>query len=96
MIIRQCSHDYDITIHLNNKKGMVKTFSLVDGTPTTITYPNSKQYFLLVDGEIVRRSNSFKTIEEEYVKEVAKKTSHGHGRIDLSKHKLVNNKVVSK
>ena len=34
--------------------------------------------------------------EEEYVKEVAKKTSHGHGRIDLSKHKLVNNKVVSK
>ncbi len=96
MIIRQCSHDYDITIHLNNKKGIVKTFSLVDGTPATITYPNSKQYFLLVDGEIVKRSDSFKTIEEEYVKEVAKRTSDGHGRIDLSKHKLINNKVVNR
>jgi len=47
-----------------------------------------------VDGKIVKRSDSFETIETEYVSEVAKKTSKGHGRIDLVKHKLVNNKVT--
>jgi hypothetical protein len=44
----------------------------------------------------VRRSDSFETIEEEYVKEVAKKTDKGHGRIDIVKHKIVNNKVQNR
>ena len=96
MIIRQCAQDYDIAIHLNNKKGLVKTVSLVNGTIATITYPSSKKYFLWVDGEIIKKSDSFITIEEEYVKEVAKKTPNGQGRIDLVKHKLVDNKVVSR
>ncbi|QDP61161.1 MAG: hypothetical protein Unbinned3325contig1000_46 [Prokaryotic dsDNA virus sp.] len=96
MIIRQCDQGYDVVIHLNNKKGMTKTISFVDGSISTIKYPNSKKYFLLVDGEIVKRSDSFVTIEEEYIKEVAKKTSTGRGRIDISKHKLVNNRVVER
>ena len=70
MIIRQCDQGYDVVIHLNNKKGMTKTISFVDG--------------------------SISTIEEEYIKEVAKKTSTGRGRIDISKHKLLNNRVVER
>ena len=93
MIVRRCSHDYDVVIFLNKSQGMTKTVPRADGTTTTITYPNSKRYFLWVDDEIVRRSDSFETIEEEYVKEVAKKTDKGHGRIDIVKHKIVNNKV---
>ena len=68
MIVRRCSHDYDVVIFLNKSQGMTKTVPRADGTTTTITYPNSKRYFLWVDDEIVRRSDSFETIEEEYVK----------------------------
>tara|TARA_R100001443_G_scaffold16333_1_gene26337 strand:+ start:21 stop:311 length:291 start_codon:yes stop_codon:yes gene_type:complete len=94
MIIRKCAQDFDVVIHLNNRKGMIKKVALADGTFASITYPNSKKFFLLVDGEIVKKSDSFKTIEEEYVKEVKKKTPLGQGRIDLVKHKLIDNKVT--
>lgn len=94
MIVRKCAHNYDVTIHLNNKKGLIKKIKKVDGSLVTITYPQSKKYFLWVDGEIIKKSDSFETIEKEYVKEVAKKTSNGNGRIDLVKHKLIDNKVV--
>ena len=96
MIVRKCAQDFDVVIHLNNKKGMTKKVALADGTYTLITYPNSKKFFLWVDGEIVKKSDSFKTIEEEYVKEVAKKTPLGQGRIDIVKHKLIDNKVVAR
>jgi hypothetical protein len=76
---------------------MVKTIELEDGTLSTLTYPSSaKDYFLWVDGEITKRSDSFETCEEEFVKECAKKHSDGHGRIDLNKHKLINSKVVTR
>jgi len=94
MIVRRCAQDYDVVIHLNNKPGMTKTVALSDGSTATLTYPSAKKYFLFVDGEIVKRSDSFETIETEYVSEVAKKTENGHGRIDIVKHKLVNNKVT--
>ena len=94
MIVRRCAQDYDVVIHLNNTPGMTKTVALSDGSTATLTYPTSKKYFLFVDGEIVKRSDSFETIENEYVSEVAKKTDKGHGRIDLVKHKLVNNVVT--
>ena len=94
MIVRRCVQDFDIVIHFNNKKGMTKKVLLSDGTYTSITYPDSKKFFLWVDGEIIKKSDSFKTIEEEYVKECSKKHSKGLGRIDIVKHKLINNKVV--
>ena len=96
MIIR-CAYDHDVVIHFNNKKGMTKKVKLADGTFTTLTYPSSKNYFLRNGESIIKKSDSFKTIEEEYVKECEKlKDSDNHGRIDISKHKLINNKVVSK
>ena len=94
MIVRY-AHDNDVVIHLNNKQGMTKNLKLNDGTLFSLTYPSSKKYFLRVGKEIIKKSDSFKTIEEEYVKECEKlKDSDNHGRIDIVKHKLVNNKVV--
>ena len=99
MIVRY-AHDNDVVIHLNNKKGMSKkvkladgtfiTLTYPDGTKETLTYPSSYTYFVDVDGEIVKKSNSFKVIEEFYVSECAKKHSDGHGRLIIGKHKLVN------
>ena len=74
---------------------MKKTIQLANGDTSTLTYPSAaKDYFVWVDGEITKRSDSFKTCEEEFVKECAKKPSGGHGRIDIVKHKLIDNKVA--
>ena len=96
MIIR-CAHDNDVVIHLNNKQGMIKNLKLNDGTLFSLTYPSSKKYFLRVGEEIIKRSDSFKTIEEEYVKQCnSLKDSDSHGRIDIVKHKIIENKVVNR
>ena len=95
MIVRRCAQGHDVVIHRNNKPGMKKTIQLANGDMSTLTYPSAaKDYFLWVDGEIVKRSDSFETIEEEYVKEIPNKRNDGHGRIDIVKHKIVNGKVA--
>ena len=95
MIVRRCAQDHDVVLHKNNKPGMVKSVQLADGSMSTITYPSAaKDYFLWVDGEITKRSDSFKTCEEEYIKECAKKHAEGHLQKDIVKHRLVNNKVT--
>jgi hypothetical protein len=97
MIVRRCAKGHDVVLHKNTKPEMVKTVQMSDGTISTLTYPSSaKDYFLWVDGEIVKRSDSFITCEEEYVKECAKKHLDGHGRMDIIKHKLVNNVVTNR
>tara|TARA_X000001382_G_C3108773_1_gene159152 strand:- start:452 stop:730 length:279 start_codon:yes stop_codon:yes gene_type:complete len=90
MIVRKCAQDHNVVIHLNNKPGMVKKIS----DTKTLTYPNSKKYFLVVDSKIKTKSDSFETIELAYVAECAKLHESGHGRIDIVKHKLVKNKVT--
>jgi len=96
MIVRY-AHDNDVVIHLNNKKGMSKKVKLADGTFITLTYPSAKKYFLRNGESIIKKSDSFKTIEEAYVKECGKlKDSDNYGRIDIVKHKLVNNKVEAR
>ena len=93
MIIR-CAYDHDVVIHLNKNKGITKKVKLADGTFITLTYPTDKNYFLRVGDTITMKSDSFKTIEEEYVKECASlQDSDDHGRINIVKHKLINNKV---
>ena len=70
---------------------------MADGTFITLTYPSSKNYFLRNGDTIIKKSDSFKTIEEAYVKECESlNDSDDHGRIDIVKHKLVNNKVVNR
>tara|TARA_R110000824_G_scaffold108603_1_gene255761 strand:- start:5475 stop:5753 length:279 start_codon:yes stop_codon:yes gene_type:complete len=92
MLVRKCAQDHNVVIHLNNKPGMAKKIS----DTKTLTYPNSKKYFLVVDDEIKTKSDSFQTIELAYVAECAKLHESGHGRIDIVKHKLINNKVVER
>jgi len=90
MIVRKCAQDHNVVIHLNKNPGMVKKLS----ESKTLTYPNSKKYFLVVDDEIKTKSDSFQTIELAYVAECKKLHDSGHGRIDIVKHKLVKNKVT--
>ena len=76
---------------------MTKKVKLADGTFITLTYPSTKKYFLRNGESIIKKSDSFKIIEEAYVEECKKlKDSDDHGRIDIVKHKLVNNKVVGR
>jgi len=90
MVVRKCAHNHNVVIHLNNKPNMVKKLS----ETKTLKYPNSKKYFLVVDDEIKTKSDSFQTIELAYVAECKKLHDSGHGRIDIVKHKLINNKVT--
>ena len=88
-------------LHLQNIEDKINSnnfkVKLADGTFTTLTYPGSKNYFLRNGENIIKKSDSFKTIEEAYVKECANlKDSDGHGRIDIVKHKIVDHKVVER
>jgi hypothetical protein len=90
MIVRRCSQGHRVRIHRNTTPNAKRTKTYPDGTVETLTYPSSYTYFIDVDGSIVKKSNSFKVIEEEYVKECAKKHDNGHGRILLGKIDLIN------
>ena len=88
MIVRRCSQGYDVQIYKNTNPNVTRTRTFPDGT--TLTYPSSYTYFVKVDGEIIKKSNSFKVIEEFYVSECSKKHSNGHGRLTIGKQKLEN------
>ena len=90
MIVRRCSQGHRVRIHRNTTPGATRTKTYADGSTETLTYPSSYTYFVDVDGEIEKRSNSFKTIENFYVAECAKKHGDGHGRLLVGKHNLVN------
>ena len=90
MIIRRCSQGHRIRVHRNTTPNAVRTKTYTDGTVETLTYPSSYKYFVDVDGSIVKRSNSFETIEEYYVDECAKKHGDGHGRFLVGKHHIIN------
>ena len=96
MIIRRCSQGHRVRLHRNTTPNAVRTKTYADGTVETLTYPSSGyDYFVEVDGTVVRRSDSFKNIEEYYVDECEKKHGDGHGRILIGKHHLVNGVATS-
>ena len=91
MIIRKSSQGHRIRLHRNTTPNAVRTKTYADGTVETLTYPSSRyDYFVEVDGEVVKRSDSFKTIEEHYVDECAKVYDNGHGRLVVGTHQLIN------
>ncbi len=96
MIVRRCAQGHDVVIHKNTKPNMVKKVQMADESVVSITYPNSKDYFVLVDGVIEKRTDSFQTAEEFYLDECEKKHNQTNGRIDLVKHKLIQNIVVDR
>ena len=96
MIIRRCSQGHRIRLHKNTTPGVTRIKTYNDGTVETLTYPTSGyDYFVEVDGSVVRRSDSFKNIEEYYVDECAKKHENGHGRVLIGKHHLINGVATS-
>ena len=95
MIIRRSSQGHRIRLHKNTTPGAVRTKTYPDGTVETLTYPTSGyEYFVEVDGEVVKRSSTFKNAEIYYVDECAKKYDNGHGRL-TGKHHIVNGVATS-
>ena len=94
MIVRRSSQGYRIRIHRNTTPGATRVKTYPDGSTETLTYPSSYTYFIDVDGEVVKRSNSFKTIEEYFVSECAKKHSDGHGKMVVGTHQKINGVVT--
>ena len=85
MIIRRSKND-KVTLHKNTKPNMTKRYLLSSGETTFLTYPSdAKDYFVVSEGVIVKRSASFATAEKEFV------AITGEERMDLFKHKLVRN-----
>ena len=96
MIIRRCSQGHRVRLHRNTTPNAVRQKTYADGTVETLTYPSSGyDYFVEVDGTVVRRSDSFANIENYYVSECAKKHEDGHGRVLIGKHHLVNGVATS-
>ena len=89
MIIRKSSQGHRIRLHKNTTPGATRTKTYPDGTVETLTYPSSYDYFVEVGGEVVKRSDSFETIEEHYVDECAKLYDNGHGRLIIGKHQVI-------
>jgi len=96
MIIRRCSQGHRVRLHRNTTPNAVRTKTYADGTVETLTYPSSGyDYFVEVDGTVVRRSDSFANIENYFVDECEKKHGDGHGRVIIGKHHLVNGVATS-
>ena len=95
MIVRRSSQGYRVRIHRNTTPGAKRTKTYADGSTETLTYPSSYKYFVDVDGKVVKKSNSFETIEEYYVGECAKKYDNGHGRLIIGEHHLINGVATS-
>ena len=96
MIIRKCSQGHRIRLHRNTTPNAVRTKTYADGTVETLTYPSGGyDYFVEIDGEVVKRSDSFKTIEEYYVSKCEDNCDYSHGRIMVGKHQLIGGIVTS-
>lgn len=90
MIVRRCSQGHRVRVHRNTTPGATRVKTYADGTTETLAYPSSYDYFVDVDGEVAKKTNSFKTAEEYYVDECAKKHGDGHGRLIIGKHHVIN------
>ena len=90
MIVRRCSQGHRVRIHRNTTPGATRTKTYADGSTEILTYPSSYDYFVDVDGSIEKKSNSFKSIEEYFVAECAKKHGDGHGRLIVGGHHIIN------
>ena len=95
MIVRRCSQGHRVRIHRNTTPGATRIKTYPDGTKETLTYPSSYDYFVDVDGTIEKKTNSFKTAEEFYVSECAKKHGDGHGRLIVGGHHIINGVATS-
>ena len=90
MIVRRCSQGHRVRIHRNTTPGATLTKTYADGSTETLTYPSSYDYFVDVDCSVPKKTNSFKTAEEYYVAECAKKHGDGHCRVIVGGNHIIN------
>ena len=90
MIIRRCSQGHRVRIYRNTTPSITRTKKYSDGSTETLTYPSSYNYFVEVDDSVAKKTNSFKTAEEFYNAECAKKHADPHGRLVIGGHHLIN------
>jgi hypothetical protein len=90
MIVRRCSQGHRVRVHKNTTPGATRTKTYADESTETLTYPSSYDYFVDVDGTVAKKTNSFKTAEEFFVAECAKKHGDGHGRLIVGGHHIIN------
>jgi hypothetical protein len=95
MIMRRCSQGHRVRVHRNTTPGVTRIKTYPDSSQETLVYPSSYTYFVDVDGEVAKKSNSLKTVEEFYVAECAKKHGEGHGRLIVGKHQIINGVATS-
>ena len=90
MLIRKSSQGHYLRLYRNSTPGVVRKKTYSDGTVETLTYPSRYKYFLVKDGEVIQRSDSWATIEQAYVDECESSHGGGAGRMIVGKHKLEN------
>ena len=96
MLIRKSSKGHDLKLYRNTTPGATRTKKYPDGTTETLTYPSRYNYFLVYNGEVIKRGNSWHTIEEAYVDKCDDEHGGGSGRMIIGKHELVNNVIQNK
>ena len=96
MIIRRSSKGENIRIYRNTTPGATRIRNYKDGSTATVSYPSSKIYFVTLDSEVVKSTNSLKVAEEFYTTECKKVYSNTHGRQLVGKHKMINKVCTSK
>ena len=90
MLIRKSSQGHYLRLYRNSTPGATRTKTYPDGTTETLTYPSRYKYFLVLDGEVIKRSDSWGTIEQAYVDECDSRHGGGSGRMIIGTHKLEN------
>tara|TARA_R100001244_G_scaffold40807_1_gene36702 strand:+ start:239 stop:679 length:441 start_codon:yes stop_codon:yes gene_type:complete len=95
MIVRRCSQGHRVRIYRNTTPGMTRIKKYSDDSTETLTYPSSYNYFVEVDDSVEKKTNSFKTAEEFYNAECAKKHADPHGRLIIGGHHLINGVATS-
>ena len=93
MLIRKSSQGHYLRLYRNSTPGATRTKNFPDGTTETLTYPSRYKYFLVLDGEIIKRSDNWNTIEQAYVDECDSRHGGGSGRMIIGTHKLENHVI---
>ena len=93
MLIRKSSQGHDLKLYRNTTPSSTRTKKYPDGTTETLTYPSRYKYFLTFNGEVIKRSDSWDTIEQAYVDKCEDEHGGGTGRMLIGKHELVNNVI---
>ena len=90
MLIRRCTKGYNIRLYRNSTPGATCTRKYGDGSTEVLDYPSSKKYFVWVEGEVVKRTDSLKVAEEYYDDECKKLYDDTHGRMVIGQSTLIN------